>query len=113
MQHIGIDVHKVSSQLCFVDENGEIREKRIRIERKRFREVLGNSPRLKVLIEASTESEWVAQCIEELGHEVIVADPNYAPMYATLNRRADSTSYRRFCRFGLMGKTPNIVNKRH
>ena len=51
MQHIGIDVHKVSSQLCFGDEKGEIREKRIRTERERFREVLGNSPRSKVLIE--------------------------------------------------------------
>ena len=68
MQHIGIDVHKVSSQLCFVDENGEIREKRIRTERERLREVLGNPPRSKVLIEASTESEWVARCLEDLGH---------------------------------------------
>ena len=87
MQYIGIDVHKVSSQLCFCDENGEIIEKRINTDRKRFRDVLEKAPRSKVLIEASTESEWVASCIEELGHEVIVADPNYAPMYATLNRR--------------------------
>lgn len=106
MQHIGIDVHKVSSQLCFVDENGEIREKRIRTERKRFRDVLGTSPRSKVLIEASTESEWVARYIEELGHEVIVADPNYAPMYATLNRRVktdkrDALALCDACRLGV------------
>src|SRR4030095_5247554 len=30
--------------------------------------------------------EWVARCLEAFGHEVIVADPNFAPMYAT--RRA-------------------------
>jgi len=41
----------------------------------------------RILIGASTESEWVARCVEELGHEVIVADPNYAPMYATRSRR--------------------------
>jgi len=29
-----------------------------------------------VLLEASTESEWVAHCLEGLGHEVIVADPS-------------------------------------
>jgi transposase len=40
-----------------------------------------------VLIEASTDSEWVACCLEALGHEVIVADPNFAPMYATRSRR--------------------------
>jgi transposase len=39
------------------------------------------------LIEASTESEWVARCLEELGHEVIVGDSNYAPMYSQRSRR--------------------------
>jgi len=42
MQHVGIDVHKVSSQLCFIDENGNIIEKRIPTERKRFQNS-GNS----------------------------------------------------------------------
>ncbi len=41
----------------------------------------------KILLEASTISEWVARLLEELGHEVIVADPNYAPMYAQRSRR--------------------------
>jgi len=49
--------------------------------------VLGNRPRARILLEASTESEWVARYLEALGHEVIVADPNYAPMYATRSRR--------------------------
>jgi transposase len=31
--------------------------------------------------------EWVARCLEGLGHEVIVADPNFAPMYATRTRK--------------------------
>jgi transposase len=39
------------------------------------------------VIEASTDSEWVARCLEALGHEVIVADPNFAPMYATRTRK--------------------------
>jgi transposase len=60
---------------------------RIRTERQRFTEVLGVRARAKVLLEASTESEWVARCLEELGHEVVVADPNFAPMYGTRTRR--------------------------
>jgi len=39
------------------------------------------------VIEASTDSEWVARCLESLGHEVVVADPNFAPMYATRTRK--------------------------
>jgi transposase len=45
--------------------------------------VLGTRPRAWILIEASTDSEWVARRLEALGHEVIVADPNFAPLYVT------------------------------
>jgi transposase len=47
----------------------------------------------------------VAQCLEGLGHEVIVADPNYAPMYGQRNRRIktdtrDVTALCAACRTG-------------
>src|SRR5712671_4319776 len=66
MEHLGIDVHKVESQICILTESGEVVERRIRTQRERFAAVLGERPRAKVLIEASTESEWVARCLEEL-----------------------------------------------
>ena len=87
MEHIGIDVHKNQSQVCILTADSELVEKRIRTDRDRFAAVLGSRPRAKILIEASTESEWVARCLEAQGHEVIVADPNYAPMYAHRSRR--------------------------
>jgi transposase len=65
----------------------EVFERRIRTEPERFAAVLGERPRARIVIEASTESEWVARCLEGLGHEVIVADPNFAPMYATRTRK--------------------------
>jgi transposase len=80
MDHIGIDVHKRESQICSLAEGGELIEQRIRTEPERFAAVLGSRPRARILIEASTDSEWVARCLEGLGHEVIVADPNFAPM---------------------------------
>jgi transposase len=42
---------------------------------------------MRILLEAATESEWVAQHLETLGHEVIVADPNFTPMYGHRSRR--------------------------
>src|SRR3989475_6896074 len=105
MEHIGIDVHKVESQICILTESGEVVERRIRTQRERFAAVLGERPRAKVLIEASTESEWVARCLEELGHEVVVADPNFAPMYASRTRkvktdRRDARALLEACRLG-------------
>src|SRR6185503_719605 len=71
----------------FLAEGGEVIERRIRTEPERFDAVLGTRPRARIVIEASTDSEWVARCLEALGHEVIVADPNFAPMYATRTRK--------------------------
>ena len=80
MESIGIDVNKVNSQICVVGENAEVlEERRIQTDRERFAAVLGKRPKARVLIEASTESEWVARCLEELGHEVIVAEPELRP----------------------------------
>src|SRR6266849_9610577 len=87
MDHIGIDVHKRESQIYILAEGGELIEQRIRTEPDRFAAVLGGRPRARILIEASTDSEWVARCLEGLGHQVIVADPNFAPMYATRSRK--------------------------
>src|SRR5262245_37196617 len=87
MEYVGIDLHKKESQICLLTETGEVMERRIRTEPQRFAEVLGGRPRGRILVEASTESEWVARCLEALGHEVVVADPNFAPMYATRTRK--------------------------
>jgi transposase len=66
---------------------------------------LGGRPRARILVEASTESEWVARCLEALGHEVVVADPNFAPMYATRTRkvktdRRDARALQEACLLG-------------
>jgi len=87
MEMIGLDLHKRESQLCIKGEDGTVTERRIVTSRERFTAVLGSRPRARILLEATTESEWVAQHLETLGHEVIVADPNYAPMYANRSRR--------------------------
>jgi transposase len=52
----------------------------MRFDRDRFTAVFGDRPRARMLLEASTASEWVARHLESLGHEVIVADPNVAPV---------------------------------
>ena len=56
-------------------------------------------------LRGSTESEWVARHLESLGHEVIVADPGFAPMYATRSRRVktDKRDARALCEAGRLG----------
>src|SRR4051794_16195326 len=88
MEHCGIDVHKWESQICIIDAEGSIEfERRVRTDAARLIGELAGHPKMKVLMEAGTESEWVARCLERAGHDVVVADPNFAPMYATTSRR--------------------------
>ena len=105
MEHIGIDVHKRESRICILSPDGEILERRIHSTRERFTAVFSARPRAKVLLEAATESEWVAHTLEDWGHEVIVADPNYAPLYPARRRRVktdrlDALMLAEACRVG-------------
>jgi len=90
VEYIGIDVHKQESQIGILSDEGAAWERRIRTTRDRFAAVLGERPRARILLEASTESEWVARCLEAIGHEVIVGDPNFALMYAQRSRRVET-----------------------
>lgn len=105
MDSIGLDVHKNETQICILTEDGEIIEDRILTRRDRFDAVLGERAKSKVVLEASTESEWVAQCLEAQGHEVIVGDPRYELMYASRSRavktdRRDAQALATACRLG-------------
>ena len=73
-------LHKRESQLSSTADDGTITDRRIATSRERFTAVWGARPRARILLEASTEREWVARHLESLGHDVIVADPNDAPM---------------------------------
>ena len=78
MDHVGMDLGKRESQIAIITRAGELIEKRLRTLRERLREYFGDRPKARILMESSTISEWVARLLEGLGHEVIVADPNYA-----------------------------------
>jgi hypothetical protein len=58
MEYVDIDLHKKESQICLLTEAGEVMECRICTEPQRFAAVLGGRPRARILVEASTESEW-------------------------------------------------------
>jgi transposase len=81
-------LHLRHSQIRIVREDGSVvLERRISTTRDSLRAVFEGCPRMRVLVETGTESEWVAQAVEACGHEMIVVDPNYALMYGTRQRR--------------------------
>jgi len=88
MVYGAIDLHMRYSQIRIIDADGKVLgEQRIMTSRERLVTAFANRGALRILLETGTESEWVAQALEAAGHEVIVADPNYAPMYGEMTRR--------------------------
>lgn len=106
MEYGAIDLHTRRSEIRIVAADGSVLlERRIDTRPWAFTQVFERPP-MRVLVESSTESEWVAQGLEALGHEVIVADPNYAPMYGQRTRRVktdrrDVAALADACRLGL------------
>jgi transposase len=88
MVYGAIDLHMRESQIRIVDAEGRVlREGRVQTTAERLVTVFAEHGPMRILLETGTESEWVAQALEVAGHAVIVADPNYAPMYGEIRRK--------------------------
>jgi transposase len=107
MEYGAIDLHARRSQIRIVQEDGSvILERRVDTTREDLERMFGPRSPMRLLIESSTDSEWVAQHLETLGHEVVVADPNYAAMYGSRSRkvktdRRDVAALAEACRTGV------------
>lgn len=88
MVYGAIDLHARYSQIRIVDDEGRVvREQRVVTSAERLIGGFAGHGPMRILLETGTESEWVAQALEGAAHEVIVADPNYAPMYGEIRRK--------------------------
>jgi transposase len=88
MVYGAIDLHMRYSQIRIVDAEGHVLvDRRVPTVRERLVDVFAGQGPMRILLESGTESEWVAQMLEAAGHAVIVADPNYAPMYGEIRRK--------------------------
>ena len=88
MTYGAIDLHTRYSQIRIVDADGRVRrDQKVVTTAERLVTAFEGYGAMRVLVESSTESEWVAQALEAAGHTVIVADPNFAPMYGEVRRK--------------------------
>jgi len=107
MEYGAIDLHTRKTLIRIVDAEGRVvLDRTITTTRDGLVGVFGAPLRMRVLLETGTESEWVAQTIEGCGHEVVVADPNYALMYgvhvrAVKTDRRDVAALAEACRLGI------------
>lgn len=73
---IGLDLGDRFSYLHVLDADGECQEEgRVRTTHEALEQRFAAFPGARVVVEAGTHSPWVSRLVEDLGHEVIVANP--------------------------------------
>lgn len=88
MVYGAIDLHMRYSQIRILDGEGVVvRERRVATTAAQLVTAFADVGEVRILLETGTESEWVALALEAAGYTVVVADPNFAPMYGELRRR--------------------------
>src|SRR5688572_23209979 len=72
----GLDLGDKYSYLCLIDQqSGEVAEEgRLRTTPEAFRRRFASERPMRIAIEAGTHSPWASRVLEELGHEVLVAN---------------------------------------
>ena len=114
MEYGAIDLHSRKSLIRIVDETGTIvTERTITTSREALTRVWETRARMRILVESGTESEWVAQVLEGLGHDAIVVDPNYALMYGVAVRSVktdhrDVAALAEACRLGIFRRAHRV-----
>jgi transposase len=88
----GLDIGDKYSYLCLIDQqSGEvIEEGRLRTSPEAFkRRFASERPPMRIAIEAGTHSPWASRMLEELGHEVLVANARKLRLIYSNKRKSD------------------------
>jgi len=98
---VGVDLGDRYSHFLAIDADGaEIDEGRLDTTKKGFSKVFGAIERRRVVIECGTHSPWVSRCLEEFGHEVVVANPRKVALIARGRTKTDRRDAELLARLG-------------
>ena len=87
---IGLDVSDEYTQVCVLDRDGEaIEQSRVRTTPAGIRRRFASLPRTRMALEVGPHSPWLSRLLDELGHEVIVANPRKLRMIYQNERKSD------------------------
>lgn len=91
MEYCGIDLHQTYSEICILDEEGEVTEtSRVRTSRSGLTRFFGQRQPMRVAVEAGGSSPWVSRLLGELGHEVVVCSPRRVRLIAESTLKNDT-----------------------
>jgi len=90
MVHVGVDLHKRTSQVAFLTEDGDLTRHRLVNDVERVRRVFVElPPKTPVAIEASGAWWWLVDLLESLGHQPVLSHPKQTKAIASARLKND------------------------
>jgi transposase len=97
---VGLDLGDRYSHYCIVTRRGDCMEEgRIQSTEAALRKQFGNEEPLRIALEAGTHSPWVSRLLEQLGHQVIVANTRKIRAITSSESKNDRNDAEKLARF--------------
>src|ERR1700735_111898 len=97
---IGIDLGDVWSHYCTLNQDGLVVDRgRFRTTPKAIEKWFTDVPYARVAMEAGTHSIWISEQLQELGHEVIVANVRELRAISHSDRKSDQVDVEKLARY--------------
>jgi len=98
---VGLDVSDRYSYLCVLDAAGEVVEEgRIPTTPAAIQRRFPSAERMRIVLETGTHSPWISRGLEELGHEVLVANARRLRLIAEHDAKSDRVDAETLARLG-------------
>ena len=105
---IGIDLGDVWSHYCKLNQDGEVVDRgRFRTTPKSIAKWFTDLSSTRVAMEAGVHSIWISEQLQELGHEVIVANVRELRAISHSDRKSDEVDAEKLARYARLD--PNIL----
>ncbi|HEY2039791.1 MAG TPA: IS110 family transposase [Edaphobacter sp.] len=97
---IGVDLGDVWSHYCTLNQDGEVVDRgRFRTTPKAIQKWFTDVPHSRVAMEAGVHSIWISEQLQELGHEVIVANVRELRAISHSDRKSDQVDAEKLARY--------------
>lgn len=72
---VGVDVSEKHLNLCEIDGDDAVCESRMANSSKKLLEHFQGKAKRRIIIEVGAHTRWIAELLEQLGHQVLIVDP--------------------------------------
>jgi transposase len=99
---IGLDLGDRFSHYCMLNSDGDVVESgRIQTTEQAFRRHFEGEPAMRMALECGTHSPWISRLLEQLGHQVIVANTRKIRAITASESKNDRNDAEKLARFAL------------